>query len=143
AMIVAPRADLELATRAILFSAAGTCGQRCTSLRRLIVHASIHDELLARVERAYGQIRIGDPRDPSTLVGPLIDASAFDAMQAALTRARADGGQVTGGGRVVVAKCQDGFYVTPAVVRMPAQTRVVQDETFAPILYAMSYHDLD
>ncbi len=143
AMIVAPTADLDLATRAILFSAAGTCGQRCTTLRRLIVHESIRSELLSRVERAYGQIRVGDPRESKTLVGPLIDGASYEAMQAALTRARADGGEVIGGTRVAMAGLDGGFYVTPALVRMPAQTSVVRDETFAPILYAISYRDLD
>ncbi|MDQ3369113.1 MAG: aldehyde dehydrogenase family protein, partial [Myxococcota bacterium] len=143
AMIVAPSADLELATRAILFSAAGTAGQRCTSLRRLIIHDSIRTDLLARVERAYGQIRVGDPREAGTLVGPLIDRASYDAMQAALARARADHGEVAGGTRVDVAGCDGGYYVTPALVRMPAQTAVVRDETFAPILYAFGYHDFD
>ncbi|MFT3699945.1 MAG: aldehyde dehydrogenase family protein [Kofleriaceae bacterium] len=141
AMIVAPSADLELATRAILFSAAGTCGQRCTTLRRLIVHAEIKDELLARVSRAYGQLRIGDPRQASTLVGPLIDRGAFDAMQSALARAKAEGGQVEGGGAVEAVA--GGSYVAPAIVRMPSQSAVVAEETFAPILYAMDYADLD
>jgi len=143
AMIVAPTADLELATRAILFSAAGTCGQRCTTLRRLIVHESIRGELLSRVERAYAQIRVGDPREAKTLVGPLIDGAAFDAMQVALTRARAEGGEVTGGARVELPGQAGGFYVTPALVRMPGQTSVVRDETFAPILYAITYQNLD
>ncbi len=141
AMIVAPSADLELASRAILFSAAGTAGQRCTTLRRLIVHESIKEELLARVERAYGQIRVGDPRESGTLVGPLIDAASFESMQRALTRARADGGQVSGGARVTVG--EGGHYAAPSLVRMPAQTQVVKDETFAPILYAMSYTAFD
>ncbi len=140
AMIVAPTADLELASRAILFSAAGTAGQRCTTLRRLIVHESIREALLAKVERAYAQIRVGDPREAGTLVGPLIDAASFEAMQAALARARAEGGEVQGGARVTVGA--GGYYATPALVRMPAQTQVVKDETFAPILYAMSYTDL-
>jgi aldehyde dehydrogenase (NAD+) len=143
AMIVAPTADMELATRAVLFSAAGTCGQRCTTLRRLIVHDQIRDELLARVERAYGQLRIGDPREASTLVGPLIDGAAFDAMESALGRARGEGGAVHGGGRVAVAGCEGGAYVTPAIVRMPAQTAVVRDETFAPILYVLGYRELE
>ena len=138
AMIVAPTADLELATRAILFSAAGTCGQRCTTLRRLIVHESIQAELVARVERAYAQISVGDPRHPGTLVGPLIDAGARDAMESALSRAREDGGQVFGGERMHVVGLE-GYYVRPAIVRMPAQTEVVRTETFAPILYVMSY----
>ena len=143
AMIVAPSADLELATRAILFSAAGTAGQRCTTLRRLIVHESIRMDLLARIERAYAQIRVGDPREAATLVGPLIDGAAFDAMQSALARARADRGELTGGTRVEVPGCSGGYYVRPAVVRMPAQTAVVREETFAPILYAFPYTDLD
>jgi aldehyde dehydrogenase (NAD+) len=143
AMIVAPSADLELATRAILFSAAGTCGQRCTTLRRLIVHESIRAELSARVGRAYEQIRAGDPRAATTLVGPLIDENGFAAMQRALARARGDGGEVAGGARVAVAGCDGGFYVRPALVQMPAQTAVVRDETFAPILYVVGYRELD
>ncbi|MBL0216210.1 MAG: aldehyde dehydrogenase family protein [Myxococcales bacterium] len=142
AMIVAPTADLELASRAILFSAVGTAGQRCTSLRRLIVHESLREPLLARVERAYAQIQVGDPRTAGTLVGPLIDAASFEAMQRALGRAREDGGQVAGGARVSVAGCDGGFFVAPALVRMPAQTQVVRDETFAPILYALAYTEL-
>ena len=141
AMIVAPTADLELATRAILFSAAGTCGQRCTSLRRLIVHESVKEALVARVERAYAQIRVGDPRDAATLVGPLIDGGAYEAMQAALVRARAEGGVVVGGDRV--SSGNEGYYVRPAIVRMPAQTSVVRDETFAPILYVIGYSVLE
>jgi aldehyde dehydrogenase (NAD+) len=143
AMIVAPSADLDLATRAIVFSAAGTCGQRCTTLRRLIVHDSIRDALLTRVERAYEQLRIGDPRNTATLVGPLIDGAALDAMDRALGQARADGGDVTGGGRVVVPGCEGGAYVRPAIVRMASQTAVVREETFAPILYALPYRELD
>ncbi|HVK73564.1 MAG TPA: aldehyde dehydrogenase family protein [Kofleriaceae bacterium] len=143
AMIVTPSADLDLATRAILFSAAGTAGQRCTTLRRLIVYESIRAELTARVERAYAQIRVGDPRDPATLVGPLIDQASLAAMQHALDRARADGGEVTGGAPVAVAGCDGGAYVTPALVRMPGQTAIVRDETFAPILYTIGYRDLD
>jgi aldehyde dehydrogenase (NAD+) len=143
AMIVAPSADLELATRAIVFGAAGTCGQRCTTLRRLLVHASIRDAVLARIERAYDQLRVGDPREPSTLVGPLIDRAAFDAMQAALAQARAEGGTVRGGDRVAVGGADGGYYVRPALVTMPAQSAVVCQETFAPILYVLTYQELD
>ncbi|MBX3199547.1 MAG: aldehyde dehydrogenase family protein [Labilithrix sp.] len=143
AMIAAPSADLELATRAVLFSAAGTCGQRCTTLRRLIAHESIRDELTSRVERAYGQIRVGDPRDAATLVGPLIDGASFEAMQAALARAKQAGGEVVGGERVSVPGCDGGFYVRPAIVRMPSQADIVKEETFAPILYVMGYRELD
>jgi aldehyde dehydrogenase (NAD+) len=143
AMIVAPTADLDLATRAILFSAAGTAGQRCTTLRRLIVHESIQADLLARLARAYEQIRVGDPREASTLVGPLIDKGSFDRMQSALAAARSEGGEVSGGNRVDVKGCENGFYVRPAIARMPGQTAVVREETFAPILYAFGYKDLD
>ena len=144
-----PRVALVSATgstrmgRAIVFSAAGTCGQRCTTLRRLIVHDAIRDELLARLERSYAQLRVGDPRDATTLVGPLIDGAGLEAMHRALARARGDGGQVTGGERVAVPGCDGGAYVRPAIVRMPGQTAVVRDETFAPILYALSYRELD
>ncbi|MCU0681026.1 MAG: aldehyde dehydrogenase family protein [Polyangiaceae bacterium] len=143
AMIVAPSADLELATRAILFSAAGTCGQRCTTLRRLIAHESVRDELVRRVRGAYAQLRVGDPREASTLVGPLIDGPAFEAMSAALRRAEAEGGAIVGGERVAVAGLDGGFYVRPALATMPGQTDIVRTETFAPILYAMSYRELD
>ncbi len=143
AMIVAPSADLDLAVRAILFAAVGTAGQRCTSLRRLIVHESRHEELLAKLARAYGQIRIGDPLDPATLVGPLIDARAFEAMQQALAAARQAGGTVTGGDRVLADRWPQAHYVRPALVDMPAQADIVLHETFAPILYVLRYRDLD
>ncbi len=138
--IVAPSADLELAVRGIVFSAAGTAGQRCTSLRRLIVHSSIVDDLVARIANAYRQLRVGNPFDEGVLVGPLINANAYEAMQTALDKARADGGVVTGGDRVGAG---DSYYVTPAIVRMPGQTSVVQEETFAPILYVLTYDTLD
>ena len=143
AMIVAPSADLDLAVRAILFAAVGTCGQRCTSLRRLIVHESIADGLLERLERAYASVSVGDPREPETLCGPLISHDAFDGMQRALDRARADGGSVAGGERELADRWPEAHYVRPAVVRMPEQTDVVREETFAPILYAIPYRDLE
>ena len=142
AMIVAPSADLDLATRAILFSAVGTAGQRCTSLRRLIVHEEVRAALVSRLKKAYGTIRIGAPLDADTLVGPLIDKPAFDAMQAALTLARKEGGIVTGGNRVLEDQWPNAHYVQPAIVEMPGQTGMVLEETFAPILYVMSYGDL-
>jgi aldehyde dehydrogenase (NAD+) len=141
AMIVAPSADLDLATRAILFGAVGTCGQRCTSLRRLIAHESVKAELLGRLEKAYAQVKVGDPRDGATLVGPLVDQAAYDAMQKALGRAKADGAEITGGERVTVPALEGGFYVRPAIARMRAQTDVVREETFAPILYAVGYRE--
>jgi aldehyde dehydrogenase (NAD+) len=143
AMIVTPSADLDLAVRAILFSAVGTCGQRCTSLRRLIAHESVRAELTTRLEKAYGQVKVGDPRESTTLVGPLVDAASFEAMQSALTRAKKAGGEVTGGERITVAGCDGGYYVRPSVVRMGAQDQVVREETFAPILYVMGYRELD
>ena len=143
AMIVAPSADLDLAVRAILFAAVGTCGQRCTSLRRLIVHESIADGLLERLERAYASVSVGDPREPETLCGPLISQDAFDGMQRALERARADGGSVAGGERELADRWPEARYVRPAVVRMPEQTDVVREETFAPILYSIPYGELE
>jgi len=142
AMIVAPSADLDMAVRAIVFSAVGTAGQRCTSLRRLIVHHSVRDQLLERLIRAYASLPIGDPRKAATLIGPLIDEDARARMQSALDRARADGGIVHGGQSCSGAP-QGGAYVEPAIVEMPAQTAVVRDETFAPILYAMGYETFD
>ncbi|WP_207478362.1 L-piperidine-6-carboxylate dehydrogenase [Arenibaculum pallidiluteum] len=144
AMIVAPSADLELAVRAILFAAVGTAGQRCTSLRRLIVHESVYDRLVPRLQAAYSQIRIGDPLEQANLVGPLIDRDAFQGMMHALARAREERGRVLAGGeRVLPEKGPDAYYVSPALVEMPAQTEVVRHETFAPILYVMRYRDFD
>ncbi|MEG5266236.1 aldehyde dehydrogenase family protein [Pseudomonas sp. JDS28PS106] len=142
AMILAPSADLDLAVRGILFSAVGTAGQRCTTLRRLIVHRSIKDEVVARVKAAYAKVRVGDPRE-GNLIGPLIDKQAFSAMQDALARARDEGGQVFGGERQLQSQYPDAWYVTPAIVEMPAQSDVVRHETFAPILYVLTYDDFD
>ena len=139
AMIVAPSADLKMVQTAALFSAVGTAGQRCTSLRRLIVHTSIYDQLLPRLKSAYASIRIGDPLDAATLVGPLIDEAAFNGMQSALRAATAEGAVVTGGARVLENENPDGFYVKPAIVEMPSQTSTVCHETFAPILYVLRY----
>ncbi|MEJ2018942.1 MAG: aldehyde dehydrogenase family protein [Maritimibacter sp.] len=143
AMIVAPSADLEMALRAIVFSAVGTAGQRCTSLRRLIVHEDIYDELLPRLIKAYEGLPVGDPLVDGTLVGPLIDAAAMQGMEAALDKARAEGGTVHGGARVLTETHGDAQYVNPAIVEMPAQTEIMHHETFAPILYAVKYSDLD
>ena len=142
-MIVGPSADLELAVRAIVFAAVGTAGQRCTTLRRLIVHDSIHDRLIKALKAAYGSLRVGDPFDAATLVGPLIDERAYDAMTGAIAAAAADGGDVFGGERVTDGAPAGGVYVRPAIVEMPRQTDIVRAETFAPILYVMRYRDLD
>ena len=143
AIIVAPSADLDLAVRGILFGAYGTAGQRCTTTRRVIAHTSIHDELVTRLERARASLQVGDPREPGVLVGPLVDAAAFEAMQAALAQAREQGGQVSGGERVMVNGAADAWYARPALVTMPAQTAVVCHETFAPILYMLRYTSFD
>ena len=155
AIVVGPSADLDLAVRGILFGAYGTAGQRCTTTRRVIAHDSLHDELLARLERARASLAVGDPRQPGVLIGPLVDAAAFEAMQQALADARAQGGQVRGGERVNVGvgadvnvsnsqqHAIDAYYAAPALVTMPAQTAVVCHETFAPILYLLRYRTLD
>ena len=144
AMVVTASADLDLAVRAIVFSAVGTAGQRCTSLRRLIVDAQVHDELVDRVVAAYATLPIGNPLDDTTLVGPVIDEAAFTRMQGALQRAATDGGRVvTGGQRVLTEEYPDAFYVERALVTMPVQTDLVREETFAPLLYVLQHHDLD
>ncbi|MBL8780594.1 MAG: aldehyde dehydrogenase family protein [Alphaproteobacteria bacterium] len=143
AMIVAPSADLKLAERAITFSAVGTAGQRCTSLRRVIAHESVRSQLVARLKTIYGAIKIGNPLEAGTLVGPLIDAQAFDGMQNALVAAKAQGGKVFGGERALGNQYPNGFYVHPALVEMPAQSEIVKHETFAPILYVLGYKDFD
>jgi aldehyde dehydrogenase (NAD+) len=141
--IVAPSADIELALRAIVFAAAGTCGQRCTSLRRLIAHRAIADNLLARLLKIYDQLPIGNPLQSGTLVGPLIDQHAAEQMMAALDAAREQGGRVHGGGRVTSGVLAGGAYVNPAIVEIDSTAPIVQVETFAPILYFMRYDTLD
>jgi aldehyde dehydrogenase (NAD+) len=132
AMIVAPSVDLELASRAILFSAAGTAGQRCTTLRRLIVHDSVADALVQRARGLFASAKVGDPRDPDTLIGPLIDEAAFNAMR-----------QVVGDRIARVDGVAGGYYVRPAIVEVDGQQGPVLKETFAPILYVLRYRDLD
>ena len=143
AMIVAPSADIEMAVRGIVFSAVGTAGQRCTTLRRLFVHDSVYDALLPRLKKVYSALPVGNPADKDTLVGPLIDAHAFDAMQASLQKARGENGLVFGGERAVVAGCENGYYVHPALVEMPTQSAIMHHETFAPILYVVRYQTLN
>nr|WP_232079047.1 aldehyde dehydrogenase family protein [Mycobacterium florentinum] len=145
AAIVTPSADLDLAVRAIVFAAAGTAGQRCTSLRRLIVHRSVADVVVQRVASAFKQLPIGDPSAPDTLIGPLIHETAYRDMVGALEQARVEGGKVFGGEHQEAAAGEhpSAYYVAPAVVRMPAQTDIVAAETFAPILYVLTYDELD
>ena len=141
AMILTESADLELAVRAILFSAVGTAGQRCTTLRRLIIHKSVKAQVLERLKASYNTVPVGSPRNTSNLVGPLIDKGSFDEMQSALARAKASGGVVHGGERVLAAEMPNAYYVKPAIVEMPEQNEVVETETFAPILYVMEYEN--
>jgi aldehyde dehydrogenase (NAD+) len=143
AAIVAPSADLDQTIRAVAFAAMGTAGQRCTTLRRLIVHERIHDALVARLQGVYGSVKVGDPREADTLVGPLIDARAFAGMGEALEEAKGLGGRVHGGERIEGFAGADAYYVRPALCEMPAQEGPVKRETFAPILYVMRYAELD
>ena len=140
AAILTPSADLDVALASIVFSAAGTAGQRCTTLRRLIVHESIADRVVERLAAAYGRMKIGDPREPGVLVGPLIDEQAFRNMQSAIARA---GKPVTGGVRVTEGVPAGGVYVAPAIVQVSGNIDIVCEETFAPILYVMPYRDFD
>ncbi|MBB3971459.1 L-piperidine-6-carboxylate dehydrogenase [Hansschlegelia beijingensis] len=139
--IVCPSADVDLTVRAVAFAAMGTAGQRCTTLRRLFVHDAAYDVLLPRLKAAYASVAVGSPLDERTLVGPLIDAAAFEAMQAALREAEALGGAVTGGPREE-SESPDAFYVRPALVELPEQAGPVLQETFAPILYVMRFSEL-
>ncbi|MGJ7442575.1 L-piperidine-6-carboxylate dehydrogenase [Aquipuribacter sp. MA13-6] len=144
AAIVTPSADLDIAVRGIVFAAVGTAGQRCTSMRRLLVHSSVAEQVLDRLRTAYEALPIGDPRAPGTLVGPLVSVQARQRMTASLERAVADGGEVVvGGAAVTVDGAEGAAYVQPALVRMPRQSDVVTEETFAPILWVMTYEDLD
>jgi aldehyde dehydrogenase (NAD+) len=144
AIIVAPSADLDLALRAILFGAVGTAGQRCTSTRRIIVHESIREELTSRLLKAYGQVRIGNPFQPDTLMGPLINAQAVKAMQAALSAAKEQGAKVLYGGEPLAgAEYPGGCFVRPSIVAARHDLKIVHEETFAPILYVIGYETLE
>jgi aldehyde dehydrogenase (NAD+) len=144
AAILTPSADLKLALPAVVFSAVGTAGQRCTTLRRLIVHESVLEGVAERLRDAYGRLTIGDPRQPGVLVGPLIDERAWINMRAALDKAVAQGGVLLcGGERVSEGVPSGGVYVRPAIVRVPGNLDIVCEETFAPILYLMAYRDLE
>jgi aldehyde dehydrogenase (NAD+) len=138
AVIVTPEADLDLALRAIAFGALGTAGQRCTTTRRVIAHASIFEDLKARLVRVYDTARVGDPLDPETLVGPLIDREAVDAVQSALTTVREQGGTILCGGEPL-----EGCYMRPAIAEVPADLEIVREETFGPLLYLIRYETLE
>jgi aldehyde dehydrogenase (NAD+) len=141
AAIVAPSADLELARRAILFSAVGTAGQRCTSLRRLFVHRGVYDKLVPGLKAAIGSLSIGNPFAPATLVGPLIDEAAYTHMQTAIVRARRAGAAIVGGERVLADRYPQSFYVRPAICELARQEDFVAEEVFAPLLYVMPYEE--
>jgi aldehyde dehydrogenase (NAD+) len=146
AILVSPTADLDVALPSILFGAVGTAGQRCTSTRRVIAHESVADELYEKLKSAYRGIaenKIGNPLEPSTLVGPLVDRNAFETMQKALEEARKDALDLFGGHRVLEDRFPDAYYVAPALARMPRQTEIVDHETFAPLLYVLSYRTIE
>ncbi|NKB87838.1 MAG: aldehyde dehydrogenase family protein [Acidobacteria bacterium] len=144
AIVVTPSANMELTLPAILFGAVGTAGQRCTSTRRIIVHRSVEKELTERLVRAYQDIQIGDPRDANTLMGPLVTEGAVDDMMAAIAKLKEEGGEVLCGGELLSGEqYPGGHYVTPCLARAENQYQIVQDETFAPILYLIGYGSAD
>ncbi|MGA9534158.1 MAG: aldehyde dehydrogenase family protein [Anaerolineales bacterium] len=140
-IIVSEQADLDMATRAILFGAVGTAGQRCTTTRRIIMQRDIGDRLTQRLVNAYKQVKIGDPLDDDTLMGPLVTPQAVEEMFDALDQAKAQGGEVVYGGEMLPDNGPN--FVQPTIVKMPEQTEIVKQETFAPILYLMEYEELD
>jgi aldehyde dehydrogenase (NAD+) len=143
AAVVAPSADLDLTVRGIAFSAMGTAGQRCTTLRRLIVHETIYNDLVGRLQKVYGSVSVGNPLEPSTLVGPLIDSQGYEAAQKALAQAADEGGKITGGERANADADNGAYYMRPALVEMPQQSAIVKAETFAPILYVLKYKTVE
>jgi aldehyde dehydrogenase (NAD+) len=143
AAIVCPTANLHLTLRAIAFSAMGTAGQRCTTLRRLIVHEAIYDALMPKLKQVYASVVIGDPRDAATLVGPLIDKQSYVSMQSALNEARSAGALVVGGERVLEDKAPGAFFVRPALVEISPEAALLKRETFAPILYVIKSSDFN
>ncbi len=141
AIVVADDADLDMATRAILFGAVGTAGQRCTSTRRIIMQKSIAADLTQRLKNAYAQVQIGDPLEDDTLMGPLVTSSAVEEMFEALKQARKDGGEIVSGGKMLPELGPN--FVEPTIVKMPSQTEIVKQETFAPILYLLEYDTIE
>ncbi len=145
AVVVMDDADLDMAVRAIVFGAVGTAGQRCTTTRRVLAQETIIDELEARLVKAYGQIRAGDPLAPDTLLGPVIDQMAIDNMTAAIGKAIKQGGKLICGGKQIrmTGHLAGGTFVEPAIMRAKADMPILQDETFAPLLYLVAVRDLD
>lgn len=140
AIVVMDDADLELAVRAVLFAAVGTAGQRCTSLRRLLVHRAIADKLIDRLKDSYGRVSIGDPMEEGTLMGPLVNRRAVDQMMAAVETARSQGAQIVVGGKELD---RPGYFVEPTIARIPKGAGISQDETFAPILWVIEFDTLE
>ena len=143
AAIIAPSADLDLAVRGITFAAAGTAGQRCTTMRRLIVHTDVVDALLEKLSLAFASVPVGDPLSEATLVGPLINERSFSSLQSAIKQAQSVGGSLVVGGDRVATSEDGAYYVTPAIMRMPYQSEIMHAETFAPLLYVVTYTELD
>lgn len=143
AIIVSKEADLDLAYQGIVFGSVGTCGQRCTTTRRLFIHEDVYDEIVPRIKKAFSGVSIGNPLDEATLMGPLIDEDSFNNMENALKVATDKGATITGGGRAMADEYPGGYYVNPALVEMDGKDANVKTETFAPILYAFKYTDLD
>ncbi|HEX6219646.1 MAG TPA: aldehyde dehydrogenase family protein, partial [Acidimicrobiia bacterium] len=140
AVIVMDDADLDLAVRAALFAAVGTAGQRCTTLRRLLVHRAVADKVVNRLAEAYGQVTIGDPLEQGTLMGPVVSERAIEQMMRSIEIAREQGGEVITGGKRID---RDGYYVEPTIVKVPKKAPITQDETFAPILWVIEFDTLD
>jgi len=143
AITVTENADLDLAFQGIVFGTVGTCGQRCTTTRRLFVHEDVYDDLIPRIKQAFGGVSIGNPLDEATLMGPLIDEDSFNNMEKAIEVAKSNGGVVTGGGRALENEYPNAYYVNAALVEMQGDVDNVKTETFAPILYVFKYSDLD
>ncbi|MBI2270057.1 MAG: aldehyde dehydrogenase family protein [Bacteroidetes bacterium] len=144
AIIITEHADLDMALRAVLFGAAGTAGQRCTTTRRLIIKDSIYTAFKEKLEKAYSQIRIGHPLENGTMVGPLIDKQAVRMFEEAIKEVKAEGGKVVCGGEILKGKdFESGCYVTPCIIEAKNYYKKVQEETFAPILYLMKYSKIE
>ncbi|MCL4166736.1 UNVERIFIED_CONTAM: hypothetical protein GTU68_053387 [Idotea baltica] len=143
AITVSKNADLDLAFQGIVFGTVGTCGQRCTTTRRLFVHEDVYDDLVPRIKKAFGGVSIGNPLDEATLMGPLIDEDSFNNMEKAIEVAKSNGGVVTGGGRAMEAEYPNAYYVNAALVEMQGDVDNVKTETFAPILYVFKFSDLE
>ena len=144
AIIVTPHANLEMALRTTVFGAVGTCGQRCTSTRRIIIHESVYETFRDRLVSIYRKVKIGNPLDPSTLVGPLIDKGASDKFMEAIERVKKEGGKILYGGSVLEGdQYSSDCYVTPCIAEVKNHYDIVQEETFAPLLYLIKYKTLD